>query len=380
MAAADRSASDPLTEQRRGAGGATATDGVARANTERESRGEAPERSRSDESVYHLLRRIAAYPHAFDFYHALRLIECEAPERPRIGASISVAQDPVRFGQEPTLAFCANTLERVESGRAGRAPRLYVNFMGLLGPNGPMPLHVTEYVRERVIQHHDTSPARFLDVFHHRMVSLFFRAWAVNQPTISRDRPASDRFAGYVASLVGLGSEAFRGRDAAPDDAKLHYAGLLGSHTTHAEGLESLVADFFKVPCRLAQFVGEWLDLPEESVCRLGESPETGTLGSTLVVGSRIWDVQHRFRLILGPMRLGDFERFLPTGSSFERLVAWVRGYCGFEYTWDVQLLLEASEVPEIRLGLAGRLGWTTWLRTGPYPRDADQVTLRPPA
>jgi len=328
-----------------------------------------------------LLRRIAAYPHAFDLYHAIRLIECAAPDRPRIGTSLGLSQDPVRFAQHATLAFAASSIAKTERTRGSVATRLILNGFGLLGPNGPMPLHITEYVHERQVNHRDHSPARFLDIFHHRMSSLFYRAWAVNQPTVARDRPDQDRFAAYLGSLIGIGSEILRGLDAAPDDAKLHYAGLLSSQTPHAEGLEALISDFFGVRCRLVPFVGQWLELPPESRCRLGESPESGSIGTTLVVGSRVWDVQHRFRLVLGPMSLDDFERFLPIGSSFEKLVAWVRNYCGLEHTWDVQLLLEASQVPQTRLGGAdgGRLGWTTWIRSGPYPRDADQVTLRPP-
>jgi predicted component of type VI protein secretion system len=32
---------------------------------------------------------------------------------------------------------------------SGRPARLLVYFFGLLGPNGPLPLHLTEYARER---------------------------------------------------------------------------------------------------------------------------------------------------------------------------------------------------------------------------------------
>jgi type VI secretion system protein ImpH len=126
-------------------------------------------------------------------------------------------------------------------------------------------------------------------------------------------------------------------------------------------------------------FVGHWMDIPEDSVCRLGESPETGRLGLTTLMGSRMWDCQSNFRIKLGPMRLVDFERMLPTGEAFARLRHWVLNYLGEIFFWDVQLVLKADEIPQTQLGSRGRLGWTTWLRDAPLARDADELIFIPP-
>ena len=127
-------------------------------------------------------------------------------------------------------------------------------------------------------------------------------------------------------------------------------------------------------------FTGRWLDLPSDSLCKLGDSPETGSLGVNTIVGSRLWDCQLSFRVRLGPMSLRDYERMLPGGDAFERLKFWVLNYCGEHFFWDAQLVLRANEVPDVRLGASGRLGWTTWLKTKPLPCDADDLILNPPA
>jgi type VI secretion system protein ImpH len=77
-------------------------------------------------------------------------------------------------------------------------------------------------------------------------------------------------------------------------------------------------------------------------------------------------------------MRLADLEHLLPEGEAFRRLKTWVMNYVGDEFFWDAQLVLQAAEVPPIQLGQASRLGWTSWLRTGPFTRDADDVILQP--
>jgi type VI secretion system protein ImpH len=322
---------------------------------------------------------LRAAPWSFDFFQAVRRLECAHRQRPRVGYSSHVTEDPVRFGQEPSLAFAPAALSRYTLDADARSPRLSVHFLGLLGPNGPMPIHFTDFVRDRQ-RNHDATLARFLDIFHHRMISFFYRAWACNQQTVSFDRPENDRFGGYVASLIGMGMASFRDRDAAPDIAKLHYAGALANQTHHADGLASLLEDYLGIKTQIEQCVGQWLILPPESSCRLGASRESGLLGQTLIIGSRIWDCQQKFRIRLGPMNFKQYSRLLPGGKSLARVVAWVKNYIGDELEWDARLVLKKDEIPKTRLGQLGQLGWTTWIHSKPMKRDADDLVLRPQA
>jgi type VI secretion system protein ImpH len=274
------------------------------------------------------------------------------------------------------MAFAPATLSAFDPGDGSRPPRLSEYFLGLFGPHGPLPVHLTEYARDRSRQHGDRTFARFADLFHHRILSLFYRAWADTQPTISFDRPETDRFNVYLGAQFGLGMPSLWNRDAAPDLAKFHYAGRLVCQTRNPEGLEAILADFFKLPMRVDPFVGHWLPLDEAGRCRLGETPATGLLGMTAVIGERVWDCQHRFRIVMGPMNLEEFQRFLPGSDSLRRLVAWVRNYVGDELLWDVNLILKKEEVPPLQLGEGTRLGWTTWLSSQPLARDADDLKL----
>ena len=334
--------------------------------------------SRSPGRRLALFDALAREPWTFDFFQALRRIESLHPERPRLGKAVRPADEPVRLSQEASVAFAPSTLSAFEPHHRG-GPRLEQRFFGLLGPNGPLPLHLTEYVRERVRLHRDHTLARFLDLFHHRMALLFYRAWAEARPTVQHDRADDDRFTVYVGALAGYGSTATRGRDAVSDHAKGFFVGHLARSARNAEGLASILGGYFRVSARIEQFVLDWLELPGDQRTALGGQPRvSGTLGLGAVVGRRVRDVQSRFRIVLGPMDFDRFGDFLPGGRSLPPLVDWVRNYVGFEFDWELQLVLARDEVPAIRLGREGQLGWTAWLGSRPSPADAGDVVFAP--
>lgn len=328
--------------------------------------------------IAELFAALQRTPYAFHFFQALRRLECHYHNYPRFGQALRLSDDPLRITQEPSMAFAPATLASFDGGdpEANKAPRLAQYFLGVFGPQGPLPLHLTEYAYERKHSYNDPTFARFADIFHQRILSLFYRAWANAQPTVSFDRPASDRFNTYVGATCGLGMPTLWQRDAVPDLAKFHYAGRLAAQTRNAEGLQALLGDFFQLPVALETFVGQWLPLDAASQCQLGASENTGLLGMTAVIGERVWDCQHKFRIVIGALCLADFQRFLPGSASLRILVAWVRNYVGDELLWDVNLVLKKEEVPPLQLGAGSQLGWTTWLTSQPLAQDADQLEL----
>jgi len=168
-------------------------------------------------------------------------------------------------------------------------------------------------------------------------------------------------------------------RDSVPDWTKLFFTGRLAAPNRNPEGLEAILREDLGVPVKLITFIGQWMNLPPGSLCSLGSSPENGLLGQTAVVGSRLWVGHFKFRLRIGPLRFREFRRLLPDASIFKRLKDWVLNYVGREFVWDANLILKAAEVPEIRLGAfdgAGLLGWTTWLKSRPFRKDADDLIL----
>lgn len=303
--------------------------------------------------------RLAAQPHAFDFYQALRRLEALHRNLPRIGDAARPADEAVRLGQEPGLSFAPANLCAFEA-RSHGPPRLSSRFLGLFGPQGALPTHLTELARERMRSCGDPTLARFADLFHHRLLSSFYKAWRQAQPTASHDRPESDRFGDYLDATYG-GSPR---EDALPPDAKRFFAGHLSRGVRHAGGLEAILAGYFEVPVRLQPFFPQWMPLPQDQRSALGGAGTDGNncLGRSAVVGRRVWDAQHHFLLQIGPMTLARYETLLPGAPGMLRLRDWVSLYTDRRLGWRARLMLRREEVPALQLGRRIRLGWTTWL------------------
>ena len=276
-----------------------------------------------------LLRAVQADPSAFDFYALLRRVDSLRRQLPRTGEAPRPRQEALRLGQAAELDFAPAPLHGLQ-WREGTAPRLLVRFFGLLGPMGPMPLHFTETVRERLLHHGDTTLARFLDLFHHRTLSLFFRAWAQAQPVVHLDRPGEDRFRVWVGALAGIppsaspsGTPEPAARSGLPPAALVYQAGWLMSRSRHPEMLAKVISQFFGVQARIEEHVGQWLPIGSDDRSRLAfarnraersQTPQAG-LGRSANAGSRVWDRQYRFRLHLGPLTHAQTLTFLPGGK-----------------------------------------------------------------
>lgn len=315
------------------------------------------------------LAALLEQPHAFDFFEAMRRVECAWPLLPRLGTASRPAEEPVRLGQKPSLEFPPTMLASVERLPEGRL-KILGYFLGLFGPNGPLPLHLTEYVHDRTTNARDSTLVGFSDVFHHRMLALFYRAWANARPTVHFDRPQDDRFGGvYVAALLGLASPAMRNRDDWPDRAKLYFSGLLAAGTKTRDGLESLLREYLNLPLHVEECVGEWLPVERDEYLRLG-NPATARLGAS-VLGERIWSTQHKFRVVIGPADLGSLLQYLPGSPSLARLRAAILNYLGFQYAWDLRFVVQRKRVPGMKLGEFGHLGWTSWAAP---PREGTDI------
>jgi type VI secretion system protein ImpH len=319
---------------------------------------------------------IASEPWRYDLWHVLRWFNAKHPLLPPLGFAPRPGLEPLRVGQEPSLAFAPSQLHSLEPGTDGGPPRLAILGFGLFGPNGPLPTHLTEYARQRKFAHGDLTFVRFADVLHHRFTLHFYRAWADAQSTVSLDRPGDDRFTRYTASLVQLGEDSLRNRDAVADHAKLYVAGHLVRQTRNAEGLERILATFFRAGVRVEQWVSHWLTLAREQRTRLGAGRDAEQIGVGAVAGEKVPDVQSSFRIRLGPLSLADYESHLPGGTPFAQMLAWLRNYIGYELGWDVRLVLRREEVPRASIGGSSRLGWTTWIGERRRADDADDLVL----
>lgn len=367
-----------------------------------------------------VIDRLFAEPFAFDFFQAVRLLWLDAAGKAGADAMRS-RPELARFRAHLSLSFPASAVQDLQPPADPRKPpNMVVTFMGLFGPSGVLPAHYTAKIIERERTrprewdgYDDVTKAQYdkerralrdwLDLFNHRFISLFQRSWEKYRFFIAQERGEGTRadpdpFTLAAYSYVGLGSPGLRERlrITAPGPAGepdrelgrvhdlglLRFAGLLAQQHRNPWGLRVLLAEYFGLPAEVRQFQGQWLPLEAASQTRLGAADGNCDLGLNVVAGSRVWDVQGKIRIRLGPLRYDQFLNYLPDRSpvserkSFFLVSQLARLYAGPEFDFDVQLVLRAADVPACRLTEAKatgpRLGWNCWLLTEDRPAATD--------
>lgn len=327
-----------------------------------------------------VVRLLYSSPWEFEFFQAVRLLQWLYPDRALIGKFAPPASEAVRFSAHRSIAFPASQIQGLERRDPGQ-PLMVINFMGLIGPLGVLPLVYSAYVMERE-RAKDSTLADFLDLFSHRAVSLFYRAWEKYRFPIAYERDERDRFSQHMLDLIGLGTRGLQDRQSVSDDSLIYYSGLLGLHPRSELALRSILMDYFEVPVEIEQFVGAWYSLSPSDQCRFQSGNTTSEqLAVGTVVGDEIWDPQSAARIRLGPLTLRQYLDFLPNGSAHEPLRAILKFFSSGECDFEVQLILRRDQVPACELGssdeVAPQLGWITWMKTAPFGRDPGDTILR---
>ncbi|MEZ2354018.1 type VI secretion system baseplate subunit TssG [Caballeronia sp. RCC_10] len=318
-----------------------------------------------------LVERLRDAPWRYGFLALMRRISAN-PAGTAVGAAQLPNAEAFSLGQKPSLIFAPSEVAEAQLRNGKLHIRLY--GLGMLGPNGPLPIHVTEIAREREEQRGDRTLSSFLDIFQHRSLTLLYRAWASAQSTGSLDRPEEDIFSGYASSLSGHLQRKDR-VSSFPEHARLSATPHLVSESRDPQALVHAVAHHFGVPVMIDEFTSSWVTLPSERHCRLGQLGVSASMGAGAILGEQVLDRRHRFCMVIGPLNLMHYQGFTPRGADLLRLVELVRIYLGLEFEWLLELQIEPQSVPSAALGAAEQLGWSSWL--GQPSADAPIVGMR---
>jgi type VI secretion system protein ImpH len=287
--------------------------------------------------------------------------------------------EPARLGQAIRLGFATRDVEAVMPPTDKRPARVSLVAVGLMGPEGPLPLHMTRRVLDRLSQRWyaggmtgataDTTFADFSDMLQHRALALYYRAWADNRPEVQAEREGGGRLGALTAALAGIG---LFDTERQLDRVRRRHAPALGRQVDAAGTVAAVLGDVLGAPVTLREFVGDWLVQPRALQTRLGG--KHATLGRGAALGPRSFQRQSRIEIRVGPLQRLAFERLLPGTPGLATLRAVTRGLIGDSLDADIRLVLARGEAPPARIGRTclGRTGWLT-------PRadaDADQLRL----
>ena len=301
----------------------------------------------------------------FSFFKAVQILESVFPGRKPVGQTLTPSEEVVRFSVKPSFVFPPSDIAALQPGDGTTPPAMEVTFMGLIGPAGVLPYWYNELAIERLRQK-DTTFTAFLDIFHHRLVSLFYLAWKKHQFPATYLPGAKDRLSGYLLSLNGLGTPLLAGMVGLPEESLIFCTGLLSRTIPSAAAIERAVEYLAGTSVTVEQFIERLVSISPEDRTRLGVA--NGHLGVDAVCGTHVWDCQATFRVNLGPMKFGHFLRLLPSGDLLRPIFSLVKYMVGMDYEFEIRVILDRREVQPCILGTEGpaapRLGWSTWVKS----------------
>lgn len=321
-----------------------------------------------------LIDRLQATPWNYGFLPLMRRINANPAIDP-VGTASLPATEPFRVGQKPSLIFAPSEVADAKVVNGKLRIRLY--SLGMLGPNGAMPLHVTEIAREREELRGDPTLSNFLDIFHHRSLTLFYRAWASAQSAASLDRPDDDRFSQYVSALAGHVLRCER-PGPLPVHARLSAVPHLVRQSRNPDGLRSTLAHYFGVPVEIVECDPHWMPVEPERRSRMGGERMSSCLAMGAMLGDMVPDRRQRFRIVIGPLDMADYHRFTPRGDDLLKLIECVRTFVGREFSWQLDLKIRPQSATPSVMGDSHQLGWSTWLGESPGDQPVQGMLFEP--
>lgn len=324
-----------------------------------------------------LKRKIVEEGYLFDFFQLVHLLERWLDPPVPLGRVGPYRDERLRLRPDDSLTFPPSDIRRVEEPRTSDrldddgqpvpidwAYRIIVHFMGLYGSAAPTPVYLTELIGSTDVEAGDLTD--FLDLFNHRILSLFWRAWLKYRHPYRWEVGGEDPLSGQLLSYIGLGDPEARRRTGLSTGKLLRYLGLLALRTRPPVGLRLMVSDHFGVETRVEERIFRWVPVPPDGRNRIGQA--NATLGFDLTVGERVPDRSGKLRVALGPLHFEEYLGFLPGTPNFRELCALTRLWVGDRFDFDIELVVRREEIPELQMaeGSGGRLGWTSWATSAP--------------
>lgn len=328
-----------------------------------------------------LFAEVEADPTRWEAFALWRAVDAATPNGPRIGEALDPSREAIDLAHQPSQDFPRTTMASFVRGK--RRPMARSQHLGLTGPMGALPTHLTEVAIFERRRRGDSPFADFLDLISARALQRFFRAWAEADRCAQADRPADDRFAGYIGAVSGAADLSFidpAGRpkpdkrgDAFDGWRRLPYAGHLASLRS-AAAIGDLLAHLLERPVKVIETVGRWRQIPPEARTTIGRAH--AGLGGGATLGSRFYAVEFDVAFEISAVSMAGLDDLLPGGHANRLLGEAARTALPKHLDWRARVTIREDAIEPARLGRT-KLGWTSWVAPKGTARIRRDLALR---
>lgn len=325
------------------------------------------------EKITEYFAQAAASGQEPDFFWLIRLLENQNRDLPRIGYAGAPALEPVRFGQIPALSYNDRKIHSItKSAPAGQEVlNITVTFFGLSGPNGPLPLEITDYIYHRSLNNTDPVIRRFLDIINHRFLTLYCRAFSMYEVSMAFDRKNSV----LLNTFLSLNHLVSRIKTALPPSAPLSRSVIMIRESRGKNGLESLLKNHFGNRIRVRDFIEKSHPIPREVRMKLGD-PDTSVLGLNAQIGTRYRTITQDLCIEIGPLSYRESFLYMPDSQYFREMHELIGMYLKKHLSVSLELHIDSGTIPGLRLDGSRALGLGAHLRSRPVPGTMSLVSI----
>lgn len=292
-----------------------------------------------------------------ELFALIRLLEHLMQANPKVGDETRLNQSRLRFGQTAHLAFQDRQVNQLY--QKGNFVKIDIKGFGMFGSNGSLPIHLTELIYEKNTHQKNPTFNDFVDIFHNRLIALFYKSWRDAQDMPSLDGGDQWQFSRYIASFLGMADHR-HSQPAVPIYHQFYFSSLLINQQSPRMNLQEILRSYFGMPIQIQENIGQWIDASE--FCTTLSHLKRQRLGDGLLIGDKIYDATQKFRVVIGAVTPKQYLGFLQGGELAKQLIAWVEKYCRYQYQWDVEVVVDKQKITQQNLGNGIPLGYTSWI------------------
>lgn len=316
-------------------------------------------------SDYSLESQLYNQTYEFEFSQAVRILEALKPGCDPFGETENPGNEAMQVKSRLTLSVSSSDLYSLKPPQGfDNRPILTVNFLGIAGIQGPLPMPYTEMILDR-LRHKDTSSRDFLDIFNHRLVGMWYRIQKKFVLGIDQISPEATVAGKTFLDLLGLNSHYLRHKLKVTDRSLLGFTPLFWQRNRSTAGLHQLLKNYFKTEIRIEEFQGKWRKAISEDWSLIGQTGQYNALGKTAVLGKKSWDQTAGIKIFLKELKWKDYLTHLPGQHGHATISSLTQFYAGVEKTFTFWAAVNQKEIPPSILKAGFRLGQTTWITRG---------------
>ncbi|MDO6548650.1 type VI secretion system baseplate subunit TssG [Pseudoalteromonas carrageenovora] len=277
-----------------------------------------------------MIKQIISQASQIDFYKAVFIIENQLKKHGldyrHVGYDSSPKQELIKFTATQKFGYPGNAITKLEETGfedGMHKVNMQVSFMGLTGCSGALPQFYSELVMQR-LRYKDTTMRDFYDMFNHRLISLYYRAWKKYKPSLNHVNYEKNK--DPYTQILGLLSGGY-------NEHQLHFSGLYSRKIRNAFDLKNVLSSYLGCDVSIKQMVGQWHELKAQEQTRLASQAlyegQHARLGVDTMIGNKVWDVSSNIEIHIKSDDPDKAKQLLPKGPLFEIANKITKDYVG---------------------------------------------------